>query len=73
MKYNKSEIEILAKQMVELEWGSEQQVKAETHFFEFMAKHLPSKKYQALEEFCQGATTDEMTDYGLRLLSQTKS
>ena len=61
--------EILAKQMVQLEWGSEQQVKAETQFFIFMQKFLSPKKFQNLVSFSHGATTEEMTAEGLRLLS----
>lgn len=60
---------ILAKQMVELECGSEKQIKAETQFFTYMKFFLSAKKFEKLVEFSHGATTEEMADEGLRLIS----
>ena len=51
------------------DWGSERQIEAQNAFFQEIEKLLPSAEFEALENYCLKATTDEMIDRALELAS----
>jgi hypothetical protein len=54
------------------DWGSERQIAAQNLFFNEVQKALPADQFDALDSYCLKATTDEMINEALRLLSLTK-
>jgi len=52
------------------DWGSERQVTAQNLFFYEIEKVLPADQFAALEAFCLKATTDEMVDEAIKMLSE---
>lgn len=51
-----------------LQWGSDQQTKAENAFFAVAKAVCPALTGEAFETYCLKATTDEMIDEALRIL-----
>lgn len=52
------------------DWGSDAQMEAENDFFEAVSKVLDSWTMVQLEDYCHKATTNEMIDEALRLVSE---
>jgi hypothetical protein len=50
------------------DWGSARQVDAENKFFRVVKQLLEADEFEALEDYCLKATTDEMIDKALRLV-----
>jgi hypothetical protein len=52
------------------DWGSKRQIDAQNLFFQEVEKVLPADKFADLDNYCLKATTDEMIDRALEMLSE---
>ena len=61
-----------ARPINDTDWGSGRQIDAQNLFFKEVEKVLPADKFAELEDFCLKATTDEMIDEALKLVSKVE-
>ena len=60
----------LARPLDDDDWGSTRQIDAQNCFSKKSKKVLPANKFADLDSYCLKATTNEMIDHAIEMLSE---
>jgi hypothetical protein len=70
MQPNFKDLAAQARPVNDDDWGSGRQIDAQNLFFQEVEKVLPADKFADLDNYCLKATTDEMIDKAIEMLSE---